>query len=133
MFFLGGEGILRIPIKILWILATLVSLSGVIWFILGSTANFQRGIDLISTVILVYIVIPSIILIFLSVVLLIKKWDRPKWGTLWVLLMIFFMFSLTPTMYKYVNTSGWLTESVQSVELSKKVQFENTHIQKFRY
>lgn len=51
-------------------LAILINLSGVLWFILGSTANFQRGIDLISTVILIYAGIPSILLIVMSAILL---------------------------------------------------------------
>lgn len=103
-------------LRVLWISAILINLSGVIWFILGSTANFKRGIDLISTVILMFFVIPSIIIIVLSVTLLFKRWSALKGGIIGIFFMItcMCMFLLTPTMFKSVNTSGWLTESVQT-------------------
>ncbi|NQX61108.1 hypothetical protein HQN88_19765 [Paenibacillus qinlingensis] len=101
-------------IKILWILAALVNLSGVIWLILGSTANFQRGIDLITTVIMIGLGIPSTLLIVISVILLVRRWSPQNGGVLGVFALIVSMLLLTPPLYKSVNTSGWLTERVMA-------------------
>lgn len=101
-------------IRIIWILAILIDLSAVIWFIFGSTANFQREIDLVSTVIFVYFGIPSILLIIVSLILLIKGWiPTTVWGTVAVSIIILCMLSLSPTLFKNVNTSGWLSENIE--------------------
>lgn len=94
-------------------LTTLINLCAVIWFVLGTTANFQRSMDLISTVILAYFGVPSVVLIILSAILIFKSW-RPSslWGILGIMVVIVSMLSLSPTLFKYVNTSGWLTEHV---------------------
>jgi membrane-bound ClpP family serine protease len=100
--------------KWLWILAVIINLSGVIWFILGSTANFQRGIDLITTVIMIGLVTPSLLLIVLSVILLVKRWSSQRIGIIGIFVLIISMLLLTPLLYKNVNTSGWLTERVMT-------------------
>lgn len=100
-------------LRVIWVGAILINLSAVIWFILGTTANFQRGIDLVSTVILVYFGIPSILFIILSFVLLFKGgFPSSVWSTVIVSIMILCMLSLSPTLFKSVNTSGWLTENI---------------------
>lgn len=101
-------------IKALWILAVLINLSGVIWFILGSTANFQRGIDLITTVIMIGLGIPSLLLIVLSVILLVRRWSPQGGGVLGIFALIISMLLLSPPLYNSVNTSGWLTERVMT-------------------
>nr|WP_217365263.1 MULTISPECIES: hypothetical protein [Brevibacillus] len=99
----------------MWVITILVNLSGVIWFVLGSTANFQRGIDLISTVILVYLGIPSILLIVVSSFLLLKKWSPARWWeVIGVFMIMTAMLVLTPHLYKNVETSGWLTEKLET-------------------
>ncbi|EPY13007.1 hypothetical protein PAAL66ix_09581, partial [Paenibacillus alvei A6-6i-x] len=101
---------MQLWIKLVWIITILVNLSGVIWFVLGSTANFQRSIDLVSTVFFVYLGVPSIILMVFSSVLLLKKWGPSKWWELMgVLIIIIAMLLMTPHLYKNVETSGWLT------------------------
>ena len=106
---------MQLWMKVVWIVAILVNLSGVIWFVLGSTASFQRNMDLVSTVILVYLGVPSIILIVFSSVLLFKKWRASKWWeVIGVLLIMIAMLLMTPHLYKNVETSGWLTERVKS-------------------
>jgi hypothetical protein len=106
--------ILLIWIKALWILAVLINLSGVIWFILGSTANFQRGIDLITTVIMIGLGIPSMLLIVLSVILFVRRWSPQSGGVLGIFVLIISMLLLTPPLYKSVNANGWLTERVMT-------------------
>ncbi|MFB7817162.1 hypothetical protein ACFC0X_23690 [Paenibacillus chitinolyticus] len=114
-------------IKVLWILAILINLSAIVWFILGSTANFQRGIDLVSTVILVYFGIPSILLIIVSLILLFKGWlPTSLWGIVAVSIIILFMLVLSPTLFKNVNTSGWLSESIvtDTLQITEDGQYE---------
>ncbi|MDH6348696.1 MULTISPECIES: hypothetical protein [unclassified Brevibacillus] len=106
---------MRLWLKVMWVITILVNLSGVIWFVLGSTANFQRGIDLISTVILVYLGIPSILLIVVSSFLLLKKWSPARWWeVIGVFMIMTAMLVLTPHLYKNVETSGWLTEKLET-------------------
>ncbi|WP_110932675.1 hypothetical protein [Paenibacillus bouchesdurhonensis] len=100
-------------IRGVWILALLINLSAVMWFIFGTTANFQRGMDLVSTVIFVYFGIPSILLIVLSIFLIIKGWiPSSPWRIVAVSILILGLLSLSPTLFKYVDTSGWLEENV---------------------
>ena len=102
-------------IRLIWMIAMLANLSGVLWFILGSTANFQRNIDLISTVVLVYLGVPSIMLIILSSILLFKKWRPVKWiEFIGVFMLMIAMLIMTPHLYKNVETSGWLTEKLET-------------------
>ena len=106
---------MRLWLKVMWVITILVNLSGVIWFVLGSTANFQRGIDLISTVILVHLGIPSILLIVVSSFLLLKKWSPSRWWeVIGVFMIMTAMLVLTPHLYKNVETSGWLTEKLET-------------------
>lgn len=114
-------------LKIIWIITVFVNLSGLIWFVLGSTANFQRDLDLISTVLLVYLGIPTIILCGLSFYLLYKKWSPTKWWeAIGVSLLIIAMLFMTPQFYKNVDTSGWLTDKVQtdSIQQTSDHRFE---------
>ncbi|MFB5764060.1 hypothetical protein [Paenibacillus medicaginis] len=105
-------------IKVIWIVAMFVNLSAVIWYILGSTAGFQRGMDLISTLILVYIGIPSLLLVVLSAVLLLKGWSPSSGrGILFILLISACMIFLSPILYKNVNVIGWLVEHVTADNL----------------
>lgn len=113
-------------IKALWIVAVLINLSAVTWFILGSTANFQRGVDLISTVIFSYFGIPSFLLIILSITLLLKGWSPSSTrGTIGVLIIIVGMLSLSPALFKNVSTSGWLEEKVTTDTL--QITSDNTY------
>ncbi|CAH1232836.1 hypothetical protein PAECIP111891_07101 [Paenibacillus allorhizoplanae] len=113
-------------IKILWILSALINFSGIIWLILGSTANFQRGIDLIATVIIIGLGIPSLLLIVLSVILLVRRWSPQRGGVLGIFALIVSMLLLTPLLYKSVDTSGWLTERVMtdSIQITTDGHYE---------
>lgn len=100
-------------IKILWFLTTIISLSAVVWFVIGTTANFQRSMDLVSTVVLIYFGIPSVIMILISVVLFFKRWQPTTlWEMIGVSVLMICMVALSPTLFKNVNTSGWLSERV---------------------
>lgn len=53
--------------NILWWTCVVVNIGSMMWFVLRSTANLQRGIDLVATVILTIFGIPSLILVMYSV------------------------------------------------------------------
>ncbi|WP_235560953.1 hypothetical protein [Bacillus sp. FJAT-28004] len=118
--------LLRLLIRVIWILAILINLSAVMWFIFGTTASFQRGMDLISTIIFSYFGIPSIMLITLSIILLFKGWiPSSPWRIVAVSIMILCMLSLSPTLFKYVDTNGWLEEEVTTDTL--QITSDNTY------
>lgn len=100
-------------LKYAWILSIVISLFSVIWFVLGITANFQREIDLIDTVLLIFLGIPSVLLIIASLFLLYKDWPQSWVGSkILVCIGILIMLSLSVGLINSVNTSGWLTERV---------------------
>ncbi|WP_188067200.1 hypothetical protein [Brevibacillus brevis] len=118
---------MQLWLKKILIITVCFNLSGLIWFVLGSTANFQRELDLVSTVLLVYLGIPTIILCGLSFYLLYKKWSPTNWWeAIGVLLLMIAMLLMTPQFYKKVDTSGWLTDKVQtdSIQLTSDHRFE---------
>jgi hypothetical protein len=101
--------------KIVWILATILCAISVIWYLLGSTANFQRSIDLVTTFIFIYLWIPSLILVVISTTLLLRGWNPSSiksYVILWIIILIVIQFSLT--LYKGVNTTGWLNDHIRS-------------------
>lgn len=60
--------------KIIWMVPILINIAALIWFILGSTGGFQRGQDLIETVILMVCGIPSIIIVLISLTYIWQGW-----------------------------------------------------------
>jgi hypothetical protein len=105
-------------LKILWVVAIVINTASLAWFLLGTTANFQRSLDLIATVTLIFFWIPSVILTTWSIRLLIKGWSPASnvaytgffFGVSLLLLFSFFLF-------QGVNTRGWLTEKITSDSL----------------
>jgi hypothetical protein len=99
----------------LWFITTIISLSAVVWFVIGTTANFQRSMDLVSTVVLVYFGVPSVIMILISLVLFSKRWlPTTLWEIIGVSVLMICMLALSPTLFTNVNTSGWLSEKVMT-------------------
>ncbi|MEX2460409.1 MAG: hypothetical protein WD469_03785 [Paenibacillaceae bacterium] len=109
---------MQIWLKVLWVVVTIINIASVGWFLLGATANFQRSLDLIATVTMVFFWIPSIVLTILSIRLLIKGWSPSSnvayagffFGV--ILLLLFSVF-----LVQGVNTRGWLTEEITSDSL----------------
>lgn len=65
---------MKILFRFLLIVVTLFSISSFIWFLLGATAYFQRGMDIIGTVYLWGLGFPSLIVAILFTRLVIKGW-----------------------------------------------------------
>ncbi|RXZ79065.1 hypothetical protein EBB07_24755 [Paenibacillaceae bacterium] len=114
-------------VKPLWCFAFIVNVVSIVWFLIGSTANFQRSLDLIATATLLFFWIPSIFLSLLSIALFLKGWTPSNnvaralfyFGVL--LLLCFSVF-----LFKGVNTQGWLTERItsDSLKITSDLKYE---------
>jgi hypothetical protein len=82
-----------------------------IWFLLGTTANFQRSLDLVGTVTLIFCWIPSLLLVYLSINALIKKSPPTNFR---VLILVIVLLFLAVNLFKAVNTAGWLYDDITS-------------------
>lgn len=54
--------------------AILVGVTSFLWFLIGATALFQRGMDIIGTSILMALGIPVLLLVAAFALMLIKRW-----------------------------------------------------------
>ncbi|NBI31020.1 hypothetical protein [Chengkuizengella marina] len=109
---------MNILLKIPWVLLTIFSTASLVWFLLGSTANFQRSLDLVGTVTLIIVWIPNFIITVVSIVLLIKGWIPSSLVTYagFIICMIILVIS-SVSLFQGVNTKGWLTEVIRSDQL----------------
>lgn len=102
--------------KIIWVVAIIINFSGVIWFFLGTTANFQRNINLEGRLGFVFLVMPSLLLTLTSIIFIVKNFQISKVTMYLISLPIIFMLILLTTpIIKSVDTRGWITEIVNSV------------------
>jgi hypothetical protein len=105
-------------LKILWVVAIVISFASLAWFLLGSTANFQRSLDLIATITLIFFWIPSLVLTILAILLLIKGWTPSSNGAYAGFFFgVILLLLLSVFLVKGVNTNGWLTERITSDSL----------------
>jgi len=101
--------------KIAWISITILSIFPIIWFVLGSTAFFNRSLDLIATAYLVSLWVPLLLLFILSTALLLVGWSpssKDNFILLWILLLVIITLSLS--VFRVVHTSGWLHDRIFS-------------------
>ncbi|WP_339279771.1 hypothetical protein NYE40_08295 [Paenibacillus sp. FSL W8-1187] len=101
-------------INIIWWISVAINSCAIIWFVLGNTANFQRNLDLVTTVILAICGIPSVILIILSLFMLKHGGVKSPVSMLGVISMMAIMIFLSKPLYENVNTSGWLTDEINA-------------------
>ena len=102
-------------IKIIWIIAVIVVFVSLMWFLLGTTSFFRRGIDLPTTYLFITVWTPALLFTILSVILLTKGWIPASLIARIGLLAAVILFSLafSSTLFKNVNTQGWLSERVK--------------------
>lgn len=62
-------------IKWIWSVMVLVNLAVFIWFLVETTSNFQRSLDLVGMPIMLLCGIPSLMIHMISIVVLIRKWN----------------------------------------------------------
>lgn len=101
--------------KSIWYIATTINIFALSWFMLGSTANFNRMFDIVSTVVLMFLWIPSLLLVIISIWLIRKGWTPPtnSASLIGVILLLLFSFMLIQN----TNTKGWLTDVIYSDDL----------------
>ena len=104
-----------IVIKVIWIGAVIAVLVSMVWFILGSTAFFNRGFDLVMTGTFVFFWIPASVFVVVIVVLL--KTGKIPFSmvaqiVVSVVIVAIAVFFIT-TFFRNTNTYGWLRERVE--------------------
>lgn len=105
-------------LKNIWIIAIVVNSVSLVWFLLGTTANFQRSMDLVELLTLVLIWLPSLLLVVVSIkILKNKKLSISKSRHVAVNFIIFLLFSLSIPLFIDVNTGGWLYDDIESDSL----------------
>ena len=110
----------------IWWICVAINLGAIIWFVLDNTANFQRGVDLVTTVIFMFFGIPSLILLSWSLYMLKNGGVKSPFSMLGITCLLVIMIFLSVPLYKNVNTSGWLTENIRidTTQVTADNQFE---------
>ena len=120
---------IKIFFNTIWITAIVIVTLSLIWFLLGTTAFFKRGIDLVTTVYYLWIWIPALLFTSISIFLLKKGWF-PKSLTVQIgliLVIIILTIFFSKNLFSQVNTEGWLHET------SEKDFFQTTKDGKYKY
>ncbi|MUG46442.1 hypothetical protein [Paenibacillus woosongensis] len=86
-----------------------------VWFLFGSTAYFQRGMDIIGTTYLLGAGVPVLLFAVVFTILLIKGWT-PTSGVDYVGICVGVGLSilLSAVLIQSVNTHGWANEKIRS-------------------
>ncbi|WP_410512410.1 hypothetical protein PaeBR_20765 [Paenibacillus sp. BR2-3] len=102
-------------LRLLLIVVIIFSTSSFVWFLLGSTAYFQRGMDIIGTTIFWGAGIPVLLFVGLFTILLIKRWT-PTSGVEYVGICVGLLLSmlLSAALIQSVSTHGWANEKIES-------------------
>lgn len=106
---------MQVSLRLLMIVVILFSTSSLVWFLLGSTAFFQRGMDIIGTTYFWGAAVPVLLFDGLFTLLLIKGWN-PKSGEQYVAISIGLIISilLSAALIQSVNAHGWANEKIKS-------------------
>jgi hypothetical protein len=117
---------MQIWLRFLLVAVLLFSAGSFVWFLLGSTAYFQRGMDVIGTTVLWGAAVPVLLFVGIFTLLLIKGWI-PTSGGQYVAVFIGLILSvlLSVALIQSVNTYGWAKEKVESD--SVKVTADNKY------
>lgn len=101
-------------IKIIWILSAITVSLSMIWFLIGSTACFQRKFDLVRTVVFLVVWLPAFSLVILSVLALKKGWFPVnvlgRIGMVVAVIVLSLIF--VTTLIRNTSMYGWIKESV---------------------
>ncbi len=107
---------MKIMINALWIVSIIVIFLSLVWFIMGTTACFQRQLDLVSTVVLFFLGVSSLVMIGLLVYIIKNNWFPRTTLTRFCLLggIILIIIIITTTCFRYSTTYGWFRNVVYS-------------------
>ncbi|WP_059172939.1 hypothetical protein [Bacillus sp. FJAT-27445] len=119
---------MNVFLKRIWTFIVVVSVFSLLWFLLGTTANFQRYFDLVDTVFLIYFWFPNLVLTIALAFFLSKGWMPASWkGYLGIFSGLILALVLSLILIKNVNTHGWLTETIRSdtlkITVDKKYEY----------
>lgn len=115
--------ILTVVFKGIWIIAIAINVASLLWLIVGSTANFQRSMDIVAIYTLFSIGIFSIIVISLSIFYLIKT-KKQNIGIAGCAIACVFSLLLLGCSYMNqdgVDERGWLYDSVNQDPIKSTV------------
>jgi hypothetical protein len=119
---------MQVLLRLLLIVVILFSASSFVWFLLGSTAYFKRGMDIMGTTYFWGVGIPVLLFAILFTMLLIKGWT-PTSGGQYVAVFIGLLISilLSAALTQSVSTHGWANEKIESdsvkVTADKKYEY----------
>lgn len=119
---------MQVLLRLLLIVVILFSASSFVWFLLGSTAYFQRGMDIMGTAYFWGAGILVLLFAILFTRLLIKGWT-PTGGGQYVAVFIGLLISilLSAALTQSVSTHGWANEKIESdsvkVTADKKYEY----------
>ncbi|WP_213507550.1 hypothetical protein [Paenibacillus faecis] len=101
--------------RLLLIVVILFSASSFVWFLLGSTAYFQRGMDIIGTSYLWGAGVPVLLFAVVFIIMLIKEWT-PTSGVDYVGICVGVGLTilLSAVLIQSVNTHGWANDKIRS-------------------
>jgi len=117
---------MQIWLRLLQVAVILFSASSFVWFLLGSTAYFQRSMDIIGTTIFWGAAIPVLLFVGLFTILLIKGWT-PTSGGQYTSVFIGLLVSvlLSAALIQSVSAHGWANEKIESDKV--KVTVDNKY------
>lgn len=106
---------MKVWLRLLLIAVIIFSILSVGWFLIGSTAYFQRGMDIIGTTYLLGAGIPVLLFAILITILIVKKWT-PTDGVDYVGICVAIVISalLSAALIQGVSSNGWSNEKIES-------------------
>jgi len=107
---------MTIFIRTVWIIATAVLSLAIIWFLLASTAFFNRGIDLVETFIFIFVWAPALVVTVLLWIWLRKGWMPKELNSQIMLLAIIIALTIgfSTALFNRATPYGWLIPVVRS-------------------
>lgn len=117
---------MQIWLKRMLLIVVFFTIGAFVWFLLGSTAFFQRGMDIIGTGVFLGAALPAIVLAGVFTLMLIKGW-APKSMAQHVVLSVGLLLCvlLSVALIQSVSTYGWAKEKIESDSL--KVTSDNKY------
>jgi hypothetical protein len=119
---MGRASSMPIWLRLLIIGIIVLSASSFLWFVIGSTAYLQRGMDIIGTTYLLIAGIPVLLFGVLFAVLLIKGWT-PTSGVHYIGIFVGLVTSilLSTILIHSVNSHGWTKDDIENDTLKATV------------
>jgi len=122
---LGGHTLKKL-FDYIFIVAIVLNLGSLVWFILGASSFFMRGFDLVMTVLFMYLGVPSLLLLIISMILLYRNKNRSRKLTIIKFILSIIFMILAYNLYNSVDNYGWLQTRIhsESIKLSEDNKYE---------